>query len=136
MDQQVDKQTIDQGVWLAVAPDGWEWAQWEDGYCLFDAEAGDTHVLNELSAALLTYIAKHPRTTDWLCATTAELCEIRPDGAWRSKVQAILTGLGELELIERKASRVSHSARSLMSEDALAHAVPDEVQMAAPSVCN
>jgi PqqD family protein of HPr-rel-A system len=89
-------------LWRAVAPDGWCWAQWEEENGLFDAETGDTYILNELSALLLSCIAQLPRRTQWLYATTAEQCSVDADGSWRSRIWALLTSLEQLELIERR----------------------------------
>jgi PqqD family protein of HPr-rel-A system len=89
-------------LWRAVAPDGWRWAQWEDENGLFDAEVGDTHVLNELSALVLSCVARLPRTTRWLYATTAQQCSVDVDEPWRSRIWSLLTSLEELELIERR----------------------------------
>jgi PqqD family protein of HPr-rel-A system len=90
--------------WQAVSPDGWRWAQWEESYSLFHPETGDTHILTELAALVLQSVSDAPRTTAGLCALTAEMCEIEADAQWRSGMCALLSGLEELELLERRSN--------------------------------
>jgi PqqD family protein of HPr-rel-A system len=85
-----------------VAPDGWRWAQWEENYSLFHRETGDTHVLTELAALVLQSVSDAPCTTAALCALTARMCELEADARWCSEMCALLSGLEELELLERR----------------------------------
>jgi PqqD family protein of HPr-rel-A system len=76
------------------------WAQWDDGYSVFNVDTGDTHMLTELAATVLQALTDEPRSVGWLAETTAEACGICPEGKWHRKIAGLVDTLAELELVE------------------------------------
>jgi PqqD family protein of HPr-rel-A system len=77
------------------------WQEWSHNYCVFNLETGETHVVNELPAAVLRRLNEEALSLRRLAADLAETCNVEMTTAWEQKLVGVLADLEHIELIER-----------------------------------
>lgn len=79
------------------------WEQLDDGnqarWAVFQPQSGETHFVNPLGRAILTYLETGPSDLDRLCAHVATTLEIDDPDALREAVERSLARFDELGLI-------------------------------------
>lgn len=99
-----DRNGDEPACWAAVGSSALHWAHWETDTSLFNAYTGETHLLSELPATALRALCEHCWPFDALCAHLALLCDTDNDANWQDKIDGLLDGLADLELVERRAA--------------------------------
>jgi PqqD family protein of HPr-rel-A system len=84
-----------------MVPKEWrlEWRQWGGLHVVFNPASGDTHLLNGVSAFVLTSLEKKASTTDEIRNLLSNLRAQPPDDAMPSDIEALVSELDELGLI-------------------------------------
>lgn len=86
-------------MWMV--PKDWrlEWRQWGELHVVYNPASGDTHLLNGVSAFVLTSLEKKAATTDELGNRLSKWLGRRPDDGLSSDIEALVSELDELGLI-------------------------------------
>jgi PqqD family protein of HPr-rel-A system len=78
----------------------WSFCQTEN--LLFHGETGETHLLSELTTAVMQQLLEGPRSVTELYAPIAASCGYLDDAKSRRKLDAVLRSLADLELVEQR----------------------------------
>lgn len=84
--------------WAAV--DRLHWREWEGSALVYQEVSGSTHLLNPLSARVLSSIAAGASAADEIADRVARELDLEPDDSVRSQVDIVLSRLRESGLIE------------------------------------
>lgn len=93
-------------VWKINARSRLQWRDWDGLYLLYDAASGDTHLMDEIGAAVFHCLQ---RQRDGLEASTvlhevARLLELPPDDNLLDQILEILRRFGRSQLLEQTAA--------------------------------
>jgi PqqD family protein of HPr-rel-A system len=88
------------GRWRALPAGCLLWEPWEEGYAVFCAATGETHLLAELPGEVLRRLSEAPRAVAELADDLAADCQVESSPEWRAKVWGIVCDLRQLELVE------------------------------------
>jgi PqqD family protein of HPr-rel-A system len=75
------------------------WAEWEDLSAVFHRPSGETHILDALSAELLSILTQTPCDAAEAGRRLAERCGDGDGGRWTERAAVILNSLRQLGLI-------------------------------------
>ncbi len=80
------------------------WRHWDEGFVLFDAASGRTHLLNPIGAACLQLLALAPTDGPTLWSLLRAECALDAGELPFGELEALLADFGRLGLVEREAA--------------------------------
>ena len=87
--------------WRQVAPDLLVWRSWDDDeFVVYHKGTGDTHVLNDVAAQLLSCLEESSLSPEELAAGCARVYDVDVDESLLREIETTLTQFDELGLIE------------------------------------
>lgn len=88
-------------IWKLLEPNTLIWKRWDEGeYVIFNPASGDTHLLNSVSADVLTCLGQAPADAEALARRVASGLGIEADDAFMLAIEGLLAELDELGLVE------------------------------------
>ncbi len=81
-------------------PDQLRWRRWDEETIVYHVPSGETHLLNELSAAALESLSHRPASADELAKRLAEALDLEVDATLRDQLAQLLEQFDERGLIE------------------------------------
>ncbi len=79
-----------------------QWKEWDGQYLLYEAASGDTHLMDEVGAAVFHCLIDAGRSEELaLFHRVAHLLELKPDDALLDQVKEILQRFMRNRLLER-----------------------------------
>ena len=95
----------DVSVWKINGLAALHWKEWDGQYLLYEAASGDTHLMDEVGAAVFHCLIDSGGLEEFpLFHRVAKLLELEPDDALLDQVKEILQRFARNRLFERKSA--------------------------------